>query len=208
MTEPLLYIQTLLGHHPEGLPEHLLETFGGLYGLSVASVEALCSVRGMTVKRANRLSAAFALSRQLPALETAPTTVHQPEEAVELLRPYFDQPERESLVALYLNGAHRPLGIRRLSIGSDQYTTVCPRLILRHALILHARSIVLAHNHPSGEPHPSVHDEEVTRRVSKACQTLGITLIDHLLINRYGWTSMAQLNRGNPLRPPSSRWLH
>ena len=208
MSPVLERIRVLLGHHPTGLAERLLQQFGGFYGLSVASVEALSKVDGMTQKRAQRLEAAFFLCHQLPQAASGTQKVQQPQDAVELMRPYFDQPERENLVALYLNGAQRPVGIRRLTQGSDQYTTICPRLILRQALLLRARGIVLAHNHPSGESHPSVHDEDMTRKLSKACQTIGIELIDHLIINRYGWTSMAQLNRGSALQQMSRRWLH
>ena len=189
-------IQLLLGPHLEDLAEHLLRSFGGLYGLSIASEASLCDIEGMTPKRAARLRAAFILAQQTTVFSSSPKAVHEPKGAVELLKPYFDRPEQEHLVALYLNGAHRPLGIRTLSMGNDQFTTVCPRQILRHALLLRATHIVLAHNHPSGDAQPSIHDEAVTRKVSRAADTLGITLVDHLIINRYGWTSMAQLNRG------------
>lgn len=115
--------------------------------------------------------------------------------------PVFDGLDVEELHALYLDRRHRVLGVQRLTIGSDRLTVVDPRQVLRPALVLQASAVVLAHNHPSGDPVPSPEDREVTRRVSAAASLLGYALLDHLVVAGDAWMSM--LERGD-YTPPSS----
>ena len=95
----------------------------------------------------------------------------------------------ERLVVAALNPAHRLIAVEVLTTGSDAYTVVCPRQVFRWALAqgeAGAKAIVMAHNHPSGNPLPSVQDYAVTQRVAEAGEVIGITLLDHLVVARGG----------------------
>ena len=90
--------------------------------------------------------------------------------------------DREAFCALLLNARHRPIGFHVISIGSLNDATVHPREVMRMAVIIGAAAIVLAHNHPSGDPSPSDQDRRVTERMGEVGQLLGISMLDHVVI--------------------------
>lgn len=99
----------------------------------------------------------------------------------------------EKLVALYLNKRHKVIGSRLLTIGSAGFTIVDPAQVYAPALELGASAVIMAHQHPSGDPQPSTQDRDVTRRVVQAGQALGIPLLDHLVVTSSGkYTSLAE----------------
>jgi DNA repair protein RadC len=99
----------------------------------------------------------------------------------------------ESLKVLFLNAANRLLADEDFGSGSVSSLTMYPRAILKRALELNGTALILVHNHPSGNPQPSLSDIEATRAMAKAAQTLGIALHDHLIIATGGWTSMRSI---------------
>lgn len=99
----------------------------------------------------------------------------------------------ERLVVVALDRKGRVIAAEILTVGSDCATVVDTRQILRWALLKDAVSIVLAHNHPSGDPDPSVEDQLSTRKVATGCAQVGIRLLDHLIVCGYGcWVSMME----------------
>ncbi len=122
---------------------------------------------------------------QRPAVTT-------PEAAFELLRAHFDGADREQCLALLLDTKHRLLDVALVSVGSVDHTFMSPREILRDALLANASALVVAHNHPSGDPEPSRDDEAVTRRLGRACEVVGVDLLDHLVVAGDRWTSLAR----------------
>ena len=90
---------------------------------------------------------------------------------------------QERFVVLYLNKAHKPLGVFTASIGGMTSCIVDVRLILAVALKCAAVGLMVAHNHPSGSLKPSAHDETITSRLKEACALLDIKLTDHLIVN-------------------------
>jgi DNA repair protein RadC len=142
-------------------------------------------------------TATMAWERTGPALfgmEQAPTRVDvtSPELAAEAFGDLLYDLDREACVMLHLDTRHRLLGREVLSLGSIDHTFMAPREILRRALLANANAIVLAHNHPSGDPEPSQDDLAVTTRIDKACDLVGITLLDHLVYGNGRWTSLAR----------------
>jgi DNA repair protein RadC len=101
--------------------------------------------------------------------------------------------DTESLKVLFLNAANRLLADEDFGSGSVSSLTMYPRAILKRALELNGTALILVHNHPSGNPQPSLSDIEATRTMAKAAQTLGIALHDHLIIATGGWTSMRSI---------------
>ncbi|MBS3942103.1 MAG: DNA repair protein RadC [Actinobacteria bacterium] len=118
--------------------------------------------------------------------------VDGPESAADVLVPAVGFRDRERCVAAFLDTKHRLLGTATVSIGSIDHTFMGPREVFRDALLANASALVLAHNHPSGDPEPSRDDEMVTRRLARAGEMLGIDLLDHLVVGGARWTSLAR----------------
>lgn len=89
---------------------------------------------------------------------------------------------QERFVAGYVNRSNRLIGVCNISTGGITGTVADPRLIMAVALKSGATGIILAHNHPSGNPQPSVQDKEITRKLQEACKLLDIVLLDHLIL--------------------------
>ncbi|MDP2315024.1 MAG: DNA repair protein RadC [Pseudomonadota bacterium] len=183
------------GRTSRAIATDLLDRFGGLRGLANASPAALASVRGVGPARAARLHAGMVLGQRARA--DAPPTVapiHDAAAAAVWFAPALEGLDHEELHALYLDRRLRPLAYRRLTAGSDAFTVVDPRQVLRPAIELAAASLIIGHNHPSGDPEPSTDDIRATRALATASKTLGITLRDHLVVGGGRWISIA--NRG------------
>lgn len=128
----------------------------------------------------------------LGATSTAQPEVTSPEAAAEVLVPRLQGADRERCVAALLDTKHRLLRIVTVSIGSLDHTFMAPREVFRDALLANAAAIVVAHNHPSGDPEPSRDDELVTRRLVRAGELVGIEVLDHLVTGGLDWISLAR----------------
>lgn len=171
----------------------LLARFGGLPGLAMAEPRALMEERGVGLARAVRLHAALQAGRRsLRCDEGAPLAVLGPEDAARHLVPGLRGLQVEQLHALYLDRMHRPVALRMLAQGSDRACVVDSRQVFRPAVSIGASAVVLAHNHPSGDPTPSAQDLEVTRRVDRAGRVLGVRLLDHLVVGASSHVSLAE----------------
>lgn len=112
-------------------------------------------------------------------------SVASPHEAVELLQKIWDNDQiqlKEEFIVLLLNNAKKCLGWCKISSGGSTATIVDPAAIFRVAILSNASSILLAHNHPSGNLKPSQADKTLTNRVEEAGKMLGITVEDHILL--------------------------
>jgi DNA repair protein RadC len=116
-----------------------------------------------------------------------------PETAAAVLVPRFAGADRERCVAALVDTKHRLLRVAVVSVGSLDHTFMAPREVFRDALLAGASAIFLAHNHPSGDPTPSADDRQITRRLAQAGATLGVDLLDHLVVGDPVWTSLARL---------------
>lgn len=94
--------------------------------------------------------------------------------------------DREHLVALYLSAKNRPVGYHVVSVGTLTASLVHPREVFKGAILCNAHALIIAHNHPSGDPTPSREDQEVTKRIKEAGRILGIDLLDHVVIGHNG----------------------
>jgi DNA repair protein RadC len=114
----------------------------------------------------------------------------EPEEAVlrtstdvaRALRPVFEKSDREMFVVVLLNTKHRPIGLNTVSIGSLSASIVHAREVFKPAIAGNAAAVILAHNHPSGDPAPSAEDVELTKRLREAGELLGIRVLDHVIV--------------------------
>jgi DNA repair protein RadC len=118
--------------------------------------------------------------------------VTSPEAAAQLLVPSLVAADRERCVAALLDTKHRLLELVTVSVGSLDHTFMAPREVFRDALVANAAALVLAHNHPSGDPEPSRDDELVTRRLVRAGELVGVGVLDHLVVGGERWVSLAR----------------
>ena len=178
------------------IAEQLMTHFGGLKGIADADPNVLKMVSGMTPYRIQRIISAFKLGRCLFEQEDSPSSITTPTEAYHYLAPFLSGLIHEELHALFLNRNKTVLLHRRLSSGSSHMTVVDPKQVLYYAIVMRASGIILAHNHPSGNPKPSQQDIAITSRVEESAQLLGLNLLDHLIIGGDGYVSMAEVGFG------------
>jgi DNA repair protein RadC len=115
-----------------------------------------------------------------------------PEAAAEVLVPQLAAADRERCLSAVLDTKHRLLAVVTVSVGSLDRTFMSPREVFRDALLHNAAALVLAHNHPSGDPEPSRDDEQVTRRLVRAGELVGVSVLDHLVVGGQRWVSLAR----------------
>ncbi|SHJ92794.1 JAB domain-containing protein [Paramaledivibacter caminithermalis] len=108
--------------------------------------------------------------------------VSTPRQAFDLVKDMFKGADREIMIAAYLNTKNEPLAISKISIGSLNSAVIHPREIFKAAILANSASFILYHNHPSGNVNPSKEDIEITKRIKKAGEIIGIDLVDHLVV--------------------------
>jgi DNA repair protein RadC len=169
----------------------LIHSLGGLDAVLRAPVEALLSVPGIGIAQATRLHAALRLAeRTRPPLRPFVRGVH---DVVRVFTPVFQALNHEELYGLYLNGHGRVLAMRRLAMGNGTQVLMDPKWVLRPAVLLGASGVILAHNHPCGDPQPSLADHHCTMRVHEAAEILGTQLFDHVVFALPEHTSLRAL---------------
>jgi len=118
------------------------------------------------------------------------TTVRCAGDAHRLLAPLLSPRPVEETWAVLLDARHRCIGLAQISVGTLTSSLVHPREVFGPAIRLGAAAILVAHNHPSGDPSPSADDIAVTRRLDEAGAILGIPLLDHVVIGQDGYCSL------------------
>ena len=109
-----------------------------------------------------------------------------PAEAARVLAEYIGERDREVFVIALLTVRHRLIGVHTVSVGCLASSLVHPREVLKPAILASAACLVLAHNHPSGDPEPSAEDVALTRRLVAAGQLIGIEVLDHVVLGEAG----------------------
>ncbi len=152
--------------------------------LSQADRALLAKRKGVGRIKAIQLKAAFELARRIVAEEQHRLVVDTPEKAAACLREEFRSADREVFRVLLLDTKLRLIQIREVSVGTINASLVEPREVFKEAIAHSATFVILAHNHPSGDPTPSAEDIAVTKRLIKAGELLGIQVHDHLVIGQ------------------------
>lgn len=156
---------------------------------SEADLKALQDISGIGPSRAYLLSAALEFSRR--RIRPEGLRIRRATDVTPLLSHLLDRPQ-EHVVTISLNGAHEVIKIRTVSIGLLTSCPIHPREVFVGPITDHAYSVILAHNHPSGDPTPSEEDKRVTRQIAQAAGTLGIKLLDHIIVARRGYYSFQE----------------
>src|SRR5579884_1230160 len=188
----------LVGEMVTEVANDLLAQYGGFWGLHGATVEQLSRRRGLKGAKVAQLKAALEIGRRMR--EAAPDErpqVGSPDDACRLLQFGMAALEQEEMWVILLDTRNRVIGRPRpIYRGSLNSTQVRVADLFREAVRENAASIVIAHNHPSGDPTPSPEDVRVTRDVVQAGKLLDVELLDHLVIGRRGFVSLKQRGLG------------
>ncbi|HET6349472.1 MAG TPA: DNA repair protein RadC [Candidatus Krumholzibacteria bacterium] len=171
----------------------LLGEFGDLITMGRAGVDEMRRVPGIGFARACQLSASFELGRRLSReSRTSGSSIRAPRDIARMFMDEMKDYDREHFKAAFLNTKNRVIRVVTVSIGSLNASIVHPREILKPAIAASAASIILVHNHPTGDPTPSREDIEFTRRFAKCGDLIGIELLDHIVIGSDRFQSLKE----------------
>ena len=164
--------------------QRLLSQFGNLKGIASASVEELSQVKGIGIAKASQLKAAFELTNRLEDYSESGNKplVKTPDDVAGVVRSRLRGKKKEHFLALLLDTRSQLIKVSEISIGSLDTSIVHPREVFKEAISASAASVIFAHNHPSGDPEASEDDIELTKRLAKAGEIVGIDVLDHIII--------------------------
>jgi DNA repair protein RadC len=159
--------------------------------LSQANVSKLTEIHGIGNAKAAQIAAVFELARKLEGFTDEPRRkIRSPADVYSLLYPKMREQKRERLVALLLDTKNQVLREEVISIGSLNANIVHPREVFKAALMESCASVILSHNHPSGDPTPSREDIAVTEKLIEGGKLLGIDVLDHVVIGEGRYVSL------------------
>jgi DNA repair protein RadC len=185
------------GQNVLSLASGLLSRHGGLGGLARASYGELAGVKGMGDAKACQLLAGFELGRRLVSLHPEDRAViRSPQDVFNLLGPEMAALDQEHLRVLSLNTKNQVRGVHPVYVGNVNTSIVRVSELLRPAVRENCPSIIVVHNHPSGDPAPSAEDVLITRKVRGGAELLDIEVLDHVVIGGNGFVSMKEKGLG------------
>lgn len=162
---------------------HLLDHFGSLRTMARKEWQALQIIPGIGSAKAITLAALFELSRRIQSTKAGQDlSIRSPEDAAAYFAPKLRDLTKEVFMVAFLNNAKRLIGYRKISTGGASATIVDPAEVMKQAIFHDATSIILLHNHPSGQARESRADVNLTRRLAEAGKLLGIPVDDHIII--------------------------
>jgi DNA repair protein RadC len=185
------------GENVVRLAERVLAALGGLSGLARASMTEMQAVRGVGRVKAIEIKAALELGRRL--MVSAPeerSRITSPADAANLLMSEMGYLEQEHLRVILLDTRNRVLATPTIYVGSLNTSVIRVAELFRPAIKENAAALIVAHNHPSGDPAPSPEDIRVTRQIRQAGELLDIDVLDHVVIARQGYISLKERGLG------------
>ncbi len=196
----LLAITLRIGGRGENvldMAQRLLSTYRGLGGLARASCDELAQEHGVGTAKAAQVLAAFELGKRL--LVASPDNrpqITSPADAANLLMAEMATLEQEHLRTLLLDTRHRVLASPTIYVGNVNTTVIRVADLFREAIRLNCVALIVAHNHPSGDPTPSPDDVKVTEQIVQAGKLLDIEVLDHLVIGQQRFVSLKERGLG------------
>jgi DNA repair protein RadC len=181
--------------------QKLILHFGGLQNILEASLADLMKVRGIGFAKACQLVASFELSKRLlkedleiERKRIEKNAITNPEEIVRYIRTEIEDYSKENFFVISFDVRNRVIGMDKISKGTLSASLVHPRETFESAIRRHAAQIIVAHNHPSGDPEPSEDDIRITKRLYEAGKIMGIELMDHIVITKEQYCSLKDKN--------------
>lgn len=176
------------------ISRELISNEGNLAKLATRTVDSLQKVSGIGKDKAATLEAAFELSRRIlsQAKWFSNQKVTSPQEIAEIFIPMLRDDTKERFIVVCLNSSNKIIKHETISIGNLNSSVVHPREIFKVAIDCFSASIILIHNHPSGNPEPSNEDIRITKKVVESGKILDIPVFDHLIIAEDTFTSFVE----------------
>ena len=189
----LLLRTGLAGHGVLQLAQSLLDGFGGFTGLMRAQPDDLKRVKGLGPAKRAEIAAVLEIARRSMAQELRELPVFDsPDRVRDFLRLQLDGLKHEVFAVLFLDAQHRLIRLEEMFRGTLTQTSVYPREVVKRSLELHAASVILAHNHPSGVAEPSKADEFITQTLTSALQLVDVRVLDHMVVGSGSVVSFAE----------------
>lgn len=182
------------GENAVEMGRRLLNMFGGIQGIHQAAFEDFCEARGIGPAKAAQIKAAIELGRRIQqgSVETRPN-ISSPQDVAALVQYEMASFSQEQLWVLLLNTKNQVTRIDKVYTGTLNASTVRVAELFRNAIRQSAASIIMVHNHPSGDPAPSHEDIRLTKSVIDAGKLLDIEVLDHVVVGNAGkFVSMKQ----------------
>lgn len=177
------------------LAEQLLQRHKGLAGLRDLSLTELMEQKGVGTAKATTIAAAIELGKRLCGnLQDYKPILHSPEDAAALLQGRLRYLDREHFLVILLDQKKAAIGVETISIGTLNSALVHPREVFKQAIKRSASTVILAHNHPSGDCTPSNQDMQITQRLREVGKIVGIEVIDHIIIGEDNYYSFCENN--------------
>ncbi|MFL8970275.1 DNA repair protein RadC [Helcococcus kunzii] len=163
--------------------------------LLYTSMEQLMEIDGIGLSKASRIISGLELGNRLAKIDKSQNiSLSSPDTVAEFLYEYFRDSYKEEFCVLFLDTKNKGIGTQTVSIGTINQSLVHPREVFRYAIMKNSNSILLSHNHPSGDPTPSKEDILITERLIKAGEYIGIKVLDHLVIGDRRYISLRAEN--------------
>lgn len=175
------------------IAQRMVSTNEGLQYVSTSTVQELSEIKGIGAAKASQIKAAIELGRRLRNFRTDHRVkINRPQDAIEILMEDMRYLKNEHLRVIFLNTKNIIIDVKDLSIGSLNSSVVHPREIFSEAIRKSSSSIIVCHNHPSGDPTPSQEDINITKRLHEVGKLIGIDLLDHLIIGDGNYISLKE----------------
>jgi len=177
--------------------QRLLATFDGLAGLARANPPELMAERGLGLAKTAQLKAALELGRRLLVASPADRPqIRSPADAANLVISEMGLLDQEQLRVMLLDTKNRVLDIQTVYVGSLNTSLIRVGELFREAIRANCASLIVVHNHPSGDPTPSPEDVAVTRQIVEAGRLLDVDVLDHLIIGQQRFVSLKERGLG------------
>lgn len=177
------------------IAQELMITFGSVKGISEATVEELAGIKGIGAAKAAQLRASFELGKRQELEKESwydSYDIKDPQSVVRVIRSSIRDKAKEHFKLIILNTRNRITTIVNVSTGTLSASLVHPREVFKEAIRYSASSVVLVHNHPSGDPELSEEDLRITRRLVDAGRVIGIEILDHIIIGKKSFSSFKE----------------
>ncbi|MEW6377369.1 MAG: DNA repair protein RadC [Thermodesulfobacteriota bacterium] len=175
------------------IAQELLAKFGNVKAISQATIEELSQIKGIGLAKAAQIKACFELGkREDLEPELINFDIKNPEAVVKAIRASIKNKAKEHFKLILLNPRNKIIGISTVSVGTLNASLVHPREVFKDAIVHSAASVVLTHNHPSGDPEPSEDDLKITKKLVDSGKILGIEVLDHIIIAKNGFLSFKE----------------
>ncbi len=188
------------GESAEELANKILNKYKTLREIDSVSIDELCKIEGIGLAKATQIKASFEIGKRLlKESSSEKKKIKNPDDIIDFVSEYYGSylrdAKKEFFNIILLDIKNKVIDTIELSKGSINASVVDPREVIKEATLKSASSIILVHNHPSGDTEPSTDDINITKKIKEACDIVGIKVLDHIIIgkNKEDYTSFAKL---------------